>query len=268
VSGSAGTAPGEDAARAAFAFLNGWADRVFVVTLPRARERQAHAREALGGLRFAFHMGADQASLDLDRLAREGALAPWRGVRRLTGKRRPLQPGEVGCALSHRQVYEEMVRGVVRRALVLEDDVAPRLPDVALLPAALGQLPDGWDLAYLGWSRHERPTARDRAKRLAYLALSPLGLAPWRPGEALRLHPRPFSENLRRAGYHDGTYAYAISLSGARKLLEAQTPLTHAADHAFVYLVLSGALRAFVAVPKLFDEVSARIGGTGSYVRR
>jgi glycosyl transferase family 25 len=267
VTGGAGPAAHEGAAAAAFGFLNGWAERVFVVTLPRAVERQAHVRATFRGLEYAFHMGADQAALDLDRLAREGGLAPWRGVRRLTGKRRPLKPGEVGCALSHRQVYEEIVRAGVRRAIVLEDDVAPR-PEIGLLPAALGQLPEDWDLVYLGYSRYERVTARDRAKRLAYLALSPLGIVPWRAGEALRLHPRPWSENLRRAGYHNGTYAYAVSLSGARKLLDAQTPLAHVADHAFVYQVLSGALRAFVTVPKLFDEVSARIAGTASFAQR
>jgi glycosyl transferase family 25 len=255
-------------AAAAFEFLNGWADRVFVVTLPRAVERQAHVREALRGLDFRFHMGADKATLDLGALARDGGLAEWRGVRRLTGKARPLKPGEVGCALSHRQVYEEIVRSGVLRAVVFEDDAAPRDEDVALLPAALAQLPDGWDLVYLGYTRFEDVTAWQKAKRLLYLTLSPLHVVPWRPGEVLRLHPRPWSANLRRAGYHDGAYAYAVSLEGARKLLAAQTPLAHVADHVFVNLVLSGALRAFVTEPKMFDEVSASIAGPATYAQR
>jgi glycosyl transferase family 25 len=263
---SGAAAPGPSAAAsAAFEFLNGWADRVFVVTLARAVERHAHVREVLRGLEHELHMGADKANLVLEALERDGRLAPWRGRSRLTGKPRPLGPGEVGCALSHRQVYEEIVRSGVRRAIVLEDDVAPRVEDVALLPAALGQLPDDWDLVYLGYTRFERVRRWDRVKRLFYLALSPLRLVPWRPGEAVRLHPRPYSANLRRAGYHDGTYAYAVSLEGARKLLAAQTPLTHVADHLFVKLVLSGALRAFVTEPKMFDEVSARISGAPSY---
>jgi glycosyl transferase family 25 len=261
-------APRSGGAAAAFEFLNRWADRVFVVTLDRALERQAHVREALRGLDFRFHPGVDQASLDLEALARDGLLAPWRGVRRVTGKQRPLAPGEVGCALSHRRIYEAMVDAGLRRAIVLEDDVAPREGAIGLLPAALEQLPAEWDLVYLGYTRYERVTPRERAKRLAYIALSPLRIVPWRTGEALRLHPRPHSENLRRAGFHNGTYAYAVSLEGARKLLAAQTPLAHAADHLFVNLVLSGELRAFVTEPKLFDEVSASIAGTPSYVHR
>lgn len=259
--------PGQGA-REAFTFLNGWADRVFVVTLARAMERQAHIREALRGLAFDFHVGADKASLDLAALERDGRLVSWRGVRRLTGKPRPMKPGEAGAALSHRQIYEEMVRSGIRRAIVFEDDVRPRDEDVALLPAALGQLPEDWDLVYLGYTRFERVTAGQRAKRLLYLALAPLRLVPWKAGEALRLHPRPWSENLRRAGYHDGAYAYAVSLEGARKLLAAQTPLAHVADHVLVNLVLSGALRAFVTEPKMFDEVSASITGPASYAQR
>jgi len=252
---------------AAFEFLNGWADRVFVVTLARAVERHAHVREALGGLDFELHLGADKATLDLEALEREGRLAPWRGRRRLTGKPRPLKGGEVGAALSHRQVWEEIVRSGVRHAIVFEDDVAPSA-DVALLPDALRQLPDAWDLVYLGYTRFERVRPWDRVKRLFYLALAPFRLVPWRPGEALRLHPRPYSANLRRAGYHDGAYAYAVSAEGARKLAAAQTPVTHAADNLLVVLVLSGELRAFVTEPKMFDERSASIPGPASYAQR
>jgi glycosyl transferase family 25 len=252
---------------AAFAYLKGWADRIFVVTLARAHERHAHIEGVLGGLDFRFHRGVDKASLDLAALEREGRLAPWREVRRLTGKPRPLKPGEAGAALSHRQVYEEIVGAGVRRAIVLEDDVAPREHDVALLPAALDQLPEDWDLVYLGYTRFERVTTWQRAKRLLYRGLAPLHAVPWRPEEAVRLHPRPFSANLRRAGYHDGAYAYAVSLAGARKLLAAQTPLAHVADHLVLNLVLSGELRAFVTEPKMFDELSDRIAGPASYAQ-
>lgn len=250
---------------AAFSFLNRWADAVFVVTLARAVERHAHIATALRGLDHHLHHGADRLDLDLATMERDGGIVPWRKVRRLTGKRRPLSPGEVGCALSHRQVYEEVVRRGIARAIVLEDDVAPREGDVAHVQAALSELPETWDLVYLGYTHFERVTAWQRAKRLVYVPLAAVRLVPWRTGEVFRLHPRPFSAHLRRAGYHDGTYAYAVSASGARKLLAAQTPLAHAADHVFVNLVLSGELEAFVTEPKMFDERSASIVGGRSY---
>jgi glycosyl transferase family 25 len=254
-------APRPPGVGAALEALGAWADTVYVVTLRRAAERHAHCRETFAGLDFRFHFGADKADLDLPAMESRGELVPWPRVRRLTGKRRPLRPGEVGCALSHRQVYEDVVRRGVARAVVLEDDVAPRAGDVDALAAALAELPEDWDLVYLGYTHFEQVTRWQRAKRLAYLGLAPLGVLPWRPGEVARLHPRPYSPHLRRAGYHDGTYAYAVSLRGAEKLLRAQTPLAHAADHLFVNLILGGELNAFVTEPKMFDEVSGRIGG-------
>jgi glycosyl transferase family 25 len=267
VTGPAAGVPGEPPAVArGRELLNRWADRILVVTLARAVERQAFARAQLAGLDFRFHLGADKRELDLDRLAREGALDP-RPRRRISGSGRPLGAGQVAAALSHRQVYELTVRNGWRRVVVLEDDVAPRADALAALPAALEQLPDEFDLLYLGCSRFERVTGRDRLRRLAYLALSPLRLVRWRPGEVLRLHPRPYSANLRRAGLHIGAYAYAVSQAGARKLLAAQTPLAHAADHVLPYLVLSGELSAFVVEPRVFEERSDLVGGPASFVR-
>jgi glycosyl transferase family 25 len=162
--------------------------------------------------------------------------------------------GEIGCALSHRRAYEEAVRNGWRRTVVFEDDVVPRANDLAFLPQALSQLPDGWELCYLGYALNEAPSARDRAKRAFYVALAPLRLARWRLCEARRLLPTPFSANLRRAGRHDYALAYAVSLEGARKLLEAQTPVAYRADMLLSMMVLTGRLSAFVTEPRMFDQ--------------
>jgi glycosyl transferase, family 25 len=155
--------------------------------------------------------------------------------------------------------------------VILEDDVVPGPGDLELLPSALGQLPASWELCYLGYLGNEKLTGRARLKRAAYLALSPLGLVRWRPGEALRLLPRPYSPNLRRAGRHLCTHAYAVTPEGARKLLDAQTPLAFRADQLLAYLVLRGRLDAYVTHPVFFDqEVLAGIapgeGSPASYI--
>ena len=133
-----------------------------------------------------------------------------------------------------------------------------------LLPAALSQLPPGWDLCYLGYARNEAPSARDRAKRALYHALAPLRLVRWQSGEARRLLPSPFSANLRRAGQHDYTLAYAISLEGARKLLEAQTPVSLRADWLLASMVVRGRLDAYLTEPRMFDQDLV----TASYIHR
>jgi glycosyl transferase family 25 len=237
----------------AFEFLNGWADRILVISLARAADRQARLRERLRGLRYELFPATDKLDLDRDRLVREGVYDESR-TRRAFRHSREMNLGEIACALSQRRVYEAAVEHRWARTVVFEDDVVPRTADLPLLPRALAQLPAGWDLCYLGYARNEAPTARDRARRAAYVALAPLRLVRWRTGEALRLLPSPFSANLRRAGRHDFALAYAVSLEGARKLVAAQTPVSLRADWLLTSLILRGRLSAFLTVPRMFDQ--------------
>jgi glycosyl transferase family 25 len=239
--------------REAFDFLNGWADRIVVISLARATDRQARLRERLRGLRYELFPATDKLQLDRAALVKEGAYDESR-TRRAFRHSREMNLGEIACALSQRRVYEAAVAHGWSRTVVFEDDVVPRPADLPLLPAALSQLPPGWDLCYLGYARNEAPTAWDRAKRATYVALAPLRLVPWRTGEALRLLPRPFSANLRRAGLHDYALAYAVSLEGARKLVAAQTPVSLRADWLLASAIVGGRLNAFLTAPKMFDQ--------------
>ena len=81
-------------------------DRIFVVTLERATDRQARVRERLAGLDFQFHLGVDKRALDAERLRAEGYDAA--AARRVARRSRAMTPGEIGCALSHRQLYEAL----------------------------------------------------------------------------------------------------------------------------------------------------------------
>lgn len=260
------TSPGAPAAAApAYEFLNGWAERVLVVSLARAKDRQALLPERLRGLAYEVFPATDKLELDRARLVSDGTFDESDTPRRFR-HRREMNLGEIGCSLSHRRIYEDVVRNGWSRVVVLEDDVVPRTGDLVHLPAALSELPAGWDLCYLGYLKNDRPGPRDRLKRAAYVALGPFRLGPWRTGEALRLLPSPFSPHLRRAGLHACTHAYAVSASGARKLLAAQTPVSLRADWLFSSLILRGELEAYVTEPRAFDQDDAVPGAPGSYV--
>ena len=210
-------------------------------------------RERLAGLDYRFLDAVDKLDLDRERLVREG-LFDERRTPRAFRHRREMPLGHIGCSMSHRALYEEIAAKGWRRVIVFEDDVAPVEDALPLLPDVLGQLPGDWELCYLGYWKPAAPTAHARLKRAFYVALSPFRLVPWRPGEAMRLLPRRFSANLWRGGRHLCTHAYAVSASGARKLLEAQTPVAFNADQLLAYLVLRGRLSAFAAEPKLFEQ--------------
>lgn len=114
-----------------------------------------------------------------------------------------MTPGAVGCALSHRSVWESMVRETEDDAdcwLVLEDDLLWVVPDLDVrLAQVFEELPSGWHLCYVGW----------HGQSALQLSL----------GDSSLLH-NPVSLEEVTGAEPLGTFAYLISRSGARRLLE------------------------------------------------
>jgi len=68
----------------------------------------------------SFHLTADCRNLDVDELKQ---FIDKRAMIKRYG--RTLTPGEIGCALSHRNIYHDLVIRDIPLALVIEDDVIP-----------------------------------------------------------------------------------------------------------------------------------------------
>lgn len=144
-----------------------------------------------------------------------------------------MTPGAVGCALSHRAIWEHMLEGsllggrtVLKWALVLEDDVMwiaddfqERLSDV------LSQLPADWHICYLGW----------HGQGVLDLALG----AP-APTASMRLEACSGQEPL-------GTFAYLVSTAGAEVMLTGDTvfPLCYQLDVQLNCAIEAGVLKAY-----------------------
>lgn len=247
----------------AFDLLNRTFDRIWVVTLRRATDRQEKLRERLRGLDYQLFFGFDKADLDLEALERAGAYSAAR-ARKVHRQGKLMPPGHVGCSMSHRAIYEATVSNGWDRVLILEDDVVPRVEAMEELAPALAELPSDWELLYLGYEHGERTRPRDRLKQAAYLPLAALRLIKWTPRQVMGLHPRPFSAHLRRAGKHHCTHAYAITGRGAKKLLDEQTPVAYMADQLLLKLCIGGEIEAYLTDPKFFDQDSF-LGHTGTY---
>lgn len=107
---------------------------IFVLTLEGDEARRAPLLAKLAdlGLNHELWYGIDGraglAPVHTSEIDREGA--------RLT-MRRQMTDGEFACALSHRSIYDEIIRRGIERAIVLEDDaiISPRLVDLAHQPA-------------------------------------------------------------------------------------------------------------------------------------
>ncbi|KAJ8924786.1 hypothetical protein NQ315_000939 [Exocentrus adspersus] len=109
--------------------------------------------------------------------------------------KRPMTLGEIGCFMSHFNIWNEIVSNEYETTLVLEDDIRfePffRLK-VTNLMSELERMPE-WDLVYLGRKRLQENDE------------------PWVEG----------STQLVKVGYSYWTLGYILSLKGARKLLDA-----------------------------------------------
>ncbi|XP_074911781.1 inactive glycosyltransferase 25 family member 3 isoform X3 [Buteo buteo] len=172
-------------------------DEIFLINLVRRPDRRQRMLASLQELEIAPRVvdavdGSTLNSSDIKVLGVDllpGYYDPFSG--------RTLTKGEVGCFLSHYNVWKEIVSRGLERSVVFEDDVRFE----AAFPARLHRLMEelegaqqDWDLIYLG---RKQVNVEDEA-----------------PVEGVR--------NLVVAGYSYWTLAYVISLRGAQKLLAAK----------------------------------------------
>ena len=151
-------------------------------------------------------------------------------------------------------VYEETIKKGWNKVLILEDDVVPLYDQLDQLKESLNELPANWELVYLGYLKHEIVTPALKRKRFFYQVISLLGLMKWSFKMVSNLLPKAYSRHLKKAGFHDCTHAYAITLEGAKKLLAAQTPVVYRADDLLSATIMKGELNAFITEPKYFDQ--------------
>ena len=121
----------------------------------------------------------------------------------------------VGIMLAHHNVWRFVVENGLPSAAVFEDDVRITESFSEVVPHAMAELPEDWDLLFLGCFTCSKTTFGD------WLMTCCTGL--WRQ------QTRRFSQHLTQRGLYLGTEAYIVSARGARRLLQlvAATPTTH-----------------------------------------
>ncbi|KAI4882407.1 hypothetical protein NFI96_025174 [Prochilodus magdalenae] len=111
---------------------------------------------------------------------------------------RPLTKGELGCFLSHYNIWKEIVERGLKASLVMEDDLRFEVFFKRRLKNLLSEVQSeglDWDLIYIGRKRMQVD----------------------RPEKAV-----PNIHNLVEADYSYWTLGYMISLQGAKKLMNAE----------------------------------------------
>ena len=122
---------------------------------------------------------------------------------------RELTKAEVGCALSHRKVYQKMLTENIQQAVILEDDIVFNQNFKQAMVLAL-KLPMDWQLLLLGYNAY-----LNNPKRKEYL-YKIQAILHW-----------VISVPLENA---EGTYGYLINQTGVKILLTATEKLVMPID--------------------------------------
>lgn len=245
--------------------INDYFDKVYVVTIPRLKARQAHMSLLLDGLDFEFINGTDKHNLEVGDIE---MLYDEKEHLRLSRFKKPLRPGEIACALSHLKVYQNAVKYGFDRVLVLEDDIDLVEAHLSQLATFLEQLPAKWELAYLGYWKNERRPRLGWVKQFGYVLLSIIGYHKWSVRRILNTYPRPVVGDVWESGNHEGAYAYAVSLGGCKKLIAYNRPIKLNADNLFSHLATNRYLKAYICAKKIFAHRSKNgIGAFSSETR-
>ena len=235
--------------------LNNYFDRIFVITLKRATERHEQIRKALQGLNYEFFFGEDKHDHNLQELSSVNIYNQQRSIQ-LHRYNKPMTLGHICCSWSHLHIYEKMVAENWQRVLIFEDDVFVNEDNDKYIPEILKQLPDTWELLYFGWEKNEKVTWASKMKQWLYHLQHSLSLMKLNHTQIKNLYPKKYSANLMKAGFHDCTHAYGITLPAAKKLKELQTPIVLNADSLLTYAITNRFIEAYIAVPKIFNQQS------------
>ena len=234
--------------------INNFFDKIYVITLKRATERHLHIQQELEGLQYSLFYGADKNELDLEELALQNQYDPKLAIKKNIMHKR-MTAGEVGCSLSHKMIYEEVIKHNYNKVLILEDDVVIDRKNIMLFDSISKELPGNWQLWYLGYTKNETPPANAVTKKLFYHFCYSLGIKRTLNHTVINhLYPAPYTAHLQRAGFHDCTHAYAITNDAARILLKQQTPVQYTADNLLAFTCANYLLRAFISTPALINQ--------------
>lgn len=202
-----------------------------VITLRRSTSRAAQVRKIIDTcpLRCEIWDATDGSRLTVDQIR-----AVYRPKLHLPSYPFKLGPGEIGCFLSHRRVWQKMIDESIPRLLVVEDDVE-FLPNFGqALADAVSHAPDS---SYVQFQVRDVRVSRDGSVSTDDPKLV-----------------RPRVVPLR-------TSAQLVTLGAAQRLLEFTQRFDRPVDAAIQMAWMHGA-NVLVSQPRSVIEVSGAIGGS------
>lgn len=246
--------------------LNSYFDKIYVITLKRAVERQEKVNNHLKGVDFEYFYGIDKQDLDLDDLQARFIYSPTK-AKKMHRNGKGMILGHIACSLSHRELYKKILESGHEKVLIMEDDFVPNHTFLNSLQPMIDDIPNNWELIYWGYYFNENINWKMKVKQKIYLLFSILKLHKLSFKEVKNLYPKPFSTHFWKAGFHNTTHAYSVKKSSLTNLIEAQTPVAFNADSLISYLIMNEKIKGYITKPVVFEqEIFLAKGESHSYI--
>ena len=197
---------------------------ILVVNLTRSKERRVYMQEQLDafGVRYEFYSAVDGNALTPQQRA---CYSEEESVRQFGY---PLTNGEIGCALSHLQIYEKMVAEDIAELLILEDDAAIKKDFFSIIFQRAQWAPADWKMLHFATKKDDTTN-----NTLPYYFID--------TQKRYRLY--------RYTEYYNRTHCYIVKQESAKWLIKAGYPIHFPAD------ILKGKtyslLRCYTVVPEI-----------------
>ncbi|WP_207492305.1 glycosyltransferase family 25 protein [Aridibaculum aurantiacum] len=234
-----------------FSPLQDFFDHIYVITVESAIDRQAKMIESLEGLKFTFFIGAYKKDFTIDELI-EANVYDEEKAKSMHRFDKPMNTTQIGCAWTHRLVYEDMLENNYKRVLILEDDIVPNKEGLSQVQEMIGELPNDWELWYLDFHKNLRRSFSTWLKQQALHVQHVIGKLKWSHKMINNMYARKYKPHLFKAGNHEFASAYGITRSAAEKLVRLQTPLCFQSDHLLAYSCTNELVQGYVSFPKVF----------------
>jgi glycosyl transferase family 25 len=237
-----------------YKYLNEYYDRIYVITIRRAVERQEKVKQLLDGLNFTFFYGTDKNDWSKEQFIEKGIYNEALAIKKHRyGKMMSL--GEVAAACSHKQVYEDVIEKNYRKVLIFEDDVVPEFSQLPNIPAILNEVPEDCELLYWGYqTKYTKTNFFTFFRPYVYHIQHRLNMLKWNHTMIRNLQPVRKSTHISVAGFHDMIHAYGITRTAAEKILKWNTPVQYPADTGITYAILSEVLKSYITHPEIFKQ--------------
>ncbi len=235
--------------------LNKQFEKIYVLTIARMQDRHQLLQINLCGLQYNLFFGLDKDEINLNDFEKQGI---YNNKKYLAYNKdgNQMRMGVFCCAAGHKSIYEDMVQNNIKSALILEDDAFLIQENIGVLAKIFNQLPKTWELLYLGYEKNENFGIKQKLKSIWYQIFPNHSLLKMKGKQFAKYYAKPLQQNIWKAGFHDCTHAYALTLQAAQKLIAMQTPIVFKSDTLLSYAITLNKIEAYIAKPKIFDQLS------------